>query len=388
VLPLSGVRPYCQQLPTCNFKFKKQERLCAPVAALEAANSQLRLSSRIVDGVVPCIVVDVRLNGSNCVARALIDTGANSCFASKLFCNKNGIDFQPTNQNKATLANSTSATILGKTAPQQLSMPGLNASVVFQVLDSLDGVDLVLGLIFLSTHCIDVLSKNLSLSIPQQHGPPVAVNTAPQAPMFESFSTEQLDFVSGSRLAHLVAHEDCDVFLGYIKELNNHQNSTDTTPDASRPQEYVLHEEDLLKEYGDVLREDIPPGLPPERRLRDGRKIEHAIPLKPDSKPVSQQTYKLFPTELDEVQRTLNRLTQQGWIRPSLSPWGSPVLFQRKKSGKLRMCIDYKAKPLSQHNDHLDSKKGGAYRYALLQYIHRHDEGLATVIIAFNLLHV
>jgi hypothetical protein len=105
----------------------------------------------------------------------------------------------------------------------------------------------------------------------------------------------------------------------------------------------VLHEEELLKEYGDVLREDIPPGLPPERKLRDGRKIEHAIPLKPDSKPVSQQPYKLSPTELDEVQRTLNRLTQQGWIRPSLSPWGSPVLFQCKKSGKLRMCIDYRA---------------------------------------------
>jgi hypothetical protein len=44
-------------------------------------------------------------------------------------------------------------------------------------------------------------------------------------------------------------------------------------------------------------------------------------------------------------------------------------------------------KPLSQHNDHLDSEKGGAYRYGLLQYIHRHDEGLATVIIAFNSLH-
>jgi hypothetical protein len=100
-------------------------------------------------------------------------------------------------------------------------MPGLNASVVFQVLDSLDGVDLVLGLNFFSTHCVDVMCKNLSLSIPHPHGPPVIVKSAPQALMFESFSTEHLDVVSGSRLAHLVAHEDCDVFLGHIKELNN-----------------------------------------------------------------------------------------------------------------------------------------------------------------------
>jgi hypothetical protein len=34
---------------------------------------------------------------------------------------------------------------------------------------------------------------------------------------------------------------------------------------------------------------------------------------------------------------------QQGFIGPALSPWGAPVLFQRKKNGKLRMCIDYRA---------------------------------------------
>jgi hypothetical protein len=57
--------------------------------------------------------------------------------------------------------------------------------------------------------------------------------------MFESCRTEHVDVVFGSRLAHLVAHEDRDVFLGYIKELNKPQNFADATPSAYRPQEYV-----------------------------------------------------------------------------------------------------------------------------------------------------
>jgi hypothetical protein len=47
--------------------------------------------------------------------------------------------------------------------------------------------------------------------------------------------------------------------------------------------------------------------------------------------------------ELQEVQRQLQELTELGFIRPSTSPYGAPVLFVRKKDGSLRMCIDYRA---------------------------------------------
>jgi hypothetical protein len=83
--------------------------------------------------------------------------------------------------------------------------------------------------------------------------------------------------------------------------------------------------------------------LPPVRRLRDGRILEHAIPLKPTARPEAKQPYHLSETELTEVRTQITTLVNQGWIRPSLSPWGAPVLFQRKKDGKLRMCIDYRA---------------------------------------------
>jgi hypothetical protein len=157
------------------------------------------------------------------------------------------------------------------------------------------------------------------------------------------YSGEHAEVVSGARLAKLVAHEECHAFIGYIKELNPGADGESTTSATAQPAEHVPYESELLREFADVIRDEVPPGLPLERALPDGRKIEHQIPLKPDAKPVAQEPYKLSPVELDEVHKTLTKLSNQGWIRPSLSPWGSPVLFQRKKSGRLRMCVDYRA---------------------------------------------
>ncbi|CAN4096859.1 unnamed protein product [Withania somnifera] len=49
----------------------------------------------------------------------------------------------------------------------------------------------------------------------------------------------------------------------------------------------------------------------------------------------------MAPTELHELKEQLKDLLEKGFIRPSMSPWGAPVLFVRKKDGTLRMCIDY-----------------------------------------------
>ena len=51
----------------------------------------------------------------------------------------------------------------------------------------------------------------------------------------------------------------------------------------------------------------------------------------------------MSPTELAEVRRQLDDYLQKGWIRPSTSPYGAPILFVRKKDGSLRMCVDYRA---------------------------------------------
>jgi len=52
---------------------------------------------------------------------------------------------------------------------------------------------------------------------------------------------------------------------------------------------------------------------------------------------------RMSPTELDELKRQLDDLTRAGFIQPSKSPYGAPVLFVKKKDGSMRMCIDYRA---------------------------------------------
>ena len=58
--------------------------------------------------------------------------------------------------------------------------------------------------------------------------------------------------------------------------------------------------------------------------------------------PVSKATYRMAPGELKELKVQLQELLDEGFVRPSVSPWGAPILFVKKKDGTLQMCIDYR----------------------------------------------
>ena len=72
------------------------------------------------------------------------------------------------------------------------------------------------------------------------------------------------------------------------------------------------------------------------------REIEFSIDLLPGAAPISRAPYRMAPTELKELKEQLVELLDKGFIRPSASPWGAPVLFVKKKDGSLRLCIDYR----------------------------------------------
>ncbi|GJS06067.1 putative reverse transcriptase domain-containing protein [Tanacetum coccineum] len=78
------------------------------------------------------------------------------------------------------------------------------------------------------------------------------------------------------------------------------------------------------------------PGLPPTRQ------VEFQIDLIPGAAPVARAPYRLAPSEMKELSEQLKELSDKGFIRPSSSPWGAPVLFVKKKDGSFRMCIDYR----------------------------------------------
>ncbi|GJS10764.1 putative reverse transcriptase domain-containing protein [Tanacetum coccineum] len=90
-----------------------------------------------------------------------------------------------------------------------------------------------------------------------------------------------------------------------------------------------------LVDFPEVFPDDLP-GLPPPRQ------VEFKIELVPGAAPVARAPYRLAPSEMKELADQLQELSEKGFIRPSSSPWGAPVLFVKKKDGTFRMCIDYR----------------------------------------------
>ena len=93
----------------------------------------------------------------------------------------------------------------------------------------------------------------------------------------------------------------------------------------------------ILAEFRDVFKDKLPIGPPPKRE------VVHSIEVQPGSEPTYRTPYRLRPAEQDELEEQVKDLLAQGFIRPSQSPYGAPVLFVPKKDGRWRMCIDYRA---------------------------------------------
>ncbi|KAL0536617.1 hypothetical protein IC582_025574 [Cucumis melo] len=103
----------------------------------------------------------------------------------------------------------------------------------------------------------------------------------------------------------------------------------------TREADVSLTSEPVVRDYPDVFPEELP-GLPPHRE------VEFAIELEPGTVPISRAPYRMAPAELKELKVQLQELLDKGFIRPSVSPWGAPVLFVKKKDGSMRLCIDYR----------------------------------------------
>ncbi|GJX08692.1 putative nucleotidyltransferase, ribonuclease H [Tanacetum coccineum] len=119
----------------------------------------------------------------------------------------------------------------------------------------------------------------------------------------------------------------------------------------------------VVREFPGVFPEDLS-GLPPSC------KVEFCIELIPGAVPVTKLPYHLAPTEMQELSNQLKELQEKGFIRPSSSPWGAPVLFVKKKDGSFRMCIDYRELnkqtvknryPLPRIDDLFDQLQGSWY---------------------------
>ncbi|KAK9077950.1 hypothetical protein SSX86_002007 [Deinandra increscens subsp. villosa] len=115
--------------------------------------------------------------------------------------------------------------------------------------------------------------------------------------------------------------KDYPAFLAHIMEVRDKELGIEDIP--------------VVRDFPEVFPDDIA-GLPPVRQ------VDFRIDLVPGATPVAKSPYRLAPSEMQELAKQLQELSDKGFIRPSSSPWGAPILFVKKKDGSLRMCIDYR----------------------------------------------
>nr|GEZ99845.1 putative reverse transcriptase domain-containing protein [Tanacetum cinerariifolium] len=102
-----------------------------------------------------------------------------------------------------------------------------------------------------------------------------------------------------------------------------------------KSEEKRLEDLPIVRDFSEVFPEVLP-GLPLTRQ------VEFQIDLIPGAAPVARAPYRLAPSEMKELSDQLQELSDKGFIRPSSSPWGAPVLFVKKNDGSFWKCIDYR----------------------------------------------
>ncbi|GJU15212.1 hypothetical protein Tco_1143178 [Tanacetum coccineum] len=123
-------------------------------------------------------------------------------------------------------------------------------------------------------------------------------------------------------------HQNPKIFTERISSLFG---TTTTKKAEDKSEEKRLEDVPIVRYFPEDL-----PGIPPTRQ------VEFQIDLIPGVAPVARAPYRLAPSEMKKLSDQLQELSDKGFIRPSSSPWGAPILFVRKKDRSFRMCIDYR----------------------------------------------
>jgi hypothetical protein len=192
-----------------------------------------------------------------------------------------------------------------------IDMNGLNTKADLNILP-LGSYDCLIGMDWLDQHHTLLDCHNKAFTCLDEEGKLRKVQGIPRAVTIREISALQLK---------KCYRKGCQIIAAHLAE----------TPKDKVPN---LEDYAVLEDFEDVFKEV--PRLPPRRD------IDFSINLMPGAVPVSKTPYRMSTPELKELQMQLEELLKKGYIRPSVSPWGAPVLFVRKKDGTLRLCIDFR----------------------------------------------
>ena len=245
-------------------------------------------------------------------AYALVDPGVTHSFISVPFTERHQIESQPIDGRMVVSVPNGDTMISGRIVPgSRLVIQNKDFPADLIVLGIHD-FDIILGMDWLSKHraTLDCYKKEVRLVRPEE--PSV---------IFRGIRRETAPSLINAMTASKMLRKGCQGYLAFIVDRRQEGTRLEDIP--------------IIKQFPDVFPDDISV-LPPDRE------VEFTIDLIPETEPISIPPYRMAPAELRELKAQLEDLLSKGFIRPSISPWGAPVLFVKKKYGSLRLCIDYR----------------------------------------------
>ncbi|MGN6618758.1 MAG: reverse transcriptase family protein, partial [Ilyomonas sp.] len=285
--------------------------------------------------------------GHKCTA--LLDSGASGNFISRSYVNKNKLLCKPLQGCASTMVKLANGHVenISECVYGQLIIDGRDESIMLTVIE-LDGYDIILGMPWLVKHnpCVDWTSGDVKPTLNDNN-----IDMSDDNDGVTSFVE-----LSALQLKRAVKKDDSELYLIIVRDESYELNMIN--------ENHQVETKQLIEQFSDVFPDDLPAGLPPRRD------VDHKIELEREAVPPTRAVYRMSPAELNELKKQLNELTSKGFIQPSKSPFGAPVLFVKKKDGSTRMCIDYRALnkitkknsyPLPRVDELLDRLNGAKY---------------------------
>ncbi|GBG71067.1 hypothetical protein CBR_g8366 [Chara braunii] len=311
-------------------------------------------TQRYDDNNAPLLYVRIQIGQASC--SALLDSGATRNFISQSFMQRVGLGPQVRRKAHPTsikLADGRTQQLLDRyiEAVPVYFAPHACEPVTFDVLDT--DFDIILGMPWLASADHTVNFHRRTLTVRDAFGTEVPCTILPPHPSI------RCQVVTAKSFRAICAYERTDeIGLCFLRAVAAADQATDLSSDSR-----VVR---LLDEFADVF--ESPTGVMPDRP------ISHEIILEAGAVPPKGSIYRMSEEELTVLRAQLDDLLDKGWIRPSSSPYGAPVLFVRKKNKDLRLCIDYRklnaqtvknAGPLPRIDDLLE-RLGGAKFFSKL----------------------
>ncbi|GJX52716.1 hypothetical protein Tco_0281085 [Tanacetum coccineum] len=225
---------------------------------------------------------------------------------------------------KGTRKNLATATLQGGNNREAVYKLGaVDAQQDPKVVTELGSFDIIIGMDWLSRYDAAILCGEKKVRIPLE-GKTLVIEG--------DRNNSRLKIVSCIK-AQKYIEKGCELFLAQVTEQESKEKRLEDVP--------------VIRDFPEVFPDELP-GLPPPRQ------VEFRIDLIPGAAPVARAPYRLAPSEMKELSKQLQELSEKGFIRPSSSPWGAPVLFVKKKDDSLNVNI------LQRTDDLFDQLKGKA----------------------------